>query len=65
MKIQFQRKTGDSYTGSCPARYLVTEAPGGYVIQGKKIDEETRTQLRDMGADEDAVWVPTDVIEGP
>ena len=63
MRIEFQWKTRESYTGNCPARYKVTEAPGGFVIQGKRIDEATRAQLRDLGADEDAVWVPADVID--
>lgn len=56
-------KDKDSYTGDCPAQY---KAPGGYVIQGKKIDQidpAIRAQLRDLGADEDAVWVPNNVIE--
>lgn len=61
MKITFMYKTGDSNTGNCPARYA---APGGYVIQGKKLDDETRAQLRDLGLDEDAVFVPSDVIDG-
>ena len=33
------------------------------MIQGKRLDAETRAQLRDLGADEDGVWVPADVIE--
>jgi hypothetical protein len=61
VKIVFQWKTGDSAGGNCPARY---KAPGGYVIQGRKIDAETREQLRDLGIDEDAVFVPADVIDG-
>ncbi len=61
MKIEFMWKTGDSNTGNCPARY---RAPGGYVIQGKRLDDETRAQLRDLGTDEDAVFVPDDVIDG-
>jgi hypothetical protein len=56
----FQMKTGGSNVGNCPARY---EAPGGYVIQGKKLDAETRAQLRDLGFDEDAVYVPADVVD--
>jgi hypothetical protein len=63
MRIEFQWKTDQSYTGNCPAQYKVIEAPGGYVIQGKQLDAETRAQLRDLGADEDAVWVPADVID--
>ena len=60
MQIEFQWKTSGSATGSCPAQY---KAPGGYVIQGKKIDAATRAQLRDLGTDEDAVFVPADVID--
>lgn len=60
MQIRFMWKTGDSNTGNCPALY---EAPGGYVVQGKKLDDHTRHHLRDFGADEDAVFVPSDVID--
>lgn len=61
MKITFQMKTEGSNVGNCPARYIAAE--GGYVIQGKKLDGPTRAQLRDLGFDEDAVWVPADVVE--
>jgi hypothetical protein len=64
MKIQFQWKTASSATGNCPARYKVTSAEGGYVIQGKRLTDEVRAQLRDLGNDEDGVWVPADVIDG-
>lgn len=60
MQIEFMWKTNGSATGNCPAQY---KAPGGYVIQGKKLDAATRAQLRDLGADEDAVFVPDDVID--
>lgn len=60
MKIRFMWKDDSSYTGNCPAMY---EAPGGYVVQGKKLDAETRAQLRDLGGDEDGVFVPANVIE--
>jgi hypothetical protein len=53
-------KTGGSNVGNCPAMY---RAEGGYVIQGKRLDTETRTQLRDLGTDEDGVFVPADVID--
>lgn len=65
MEIRFMWKTEDSGTGNCPARYEVTSAEGGYVIQGKMLDAAARGQLRDLGGDEDAVWVPADVIDGP
>lgn len=51
MDIEFQWKTAESNTANCPARY---RAPGGYVIQGRRLDAATRAQLRDLGADEDA-----------
>jgi hypothetical protein len=63
VEITFMWKDRDSNVGNCPAQYKVTEAPGGYIIQGKKVDAATRAQLRDLGADEDAVWVPDNVIE--
>lgn len=56
-------KTGGSNVGNCPARYKVTSAEGGYVIQGRKLSDADRAKLRDLGADEDGVWVPADVIE--
>jgi len=60
MQIKYLWKTSDSNTGNCPAMY---EAPGGYVVQGKTLDGETRAQLRDLGGDETAVFVPADVID--
>jgi hypothetical protein len=60
VEIRFMWKDQDSNVGDCPAIY---EAPGGYVIQGKFIDDETRAQLRDLGGDETAVFVPANVID--
>ncbi len=60
MKIRFMWKDGASNVGNCPAMY---EAPGGYVIQGKKLDAATRAQLRDLGGDEDGIFVPANVID--
>ena len=60
MKIRFMWKTSGSNVGNCPALY---EADGGYVAQGKKLDAGTRAQLRDLGGDEDAVFIPADVID--
>jgi hypothetical protein len=64
MKIEFMWKTASSYTNNCPARYKVTSSEGGYVIVGKRVPPEVRPQLRDVGPDEDALWVPDDVIDG-
>jgi len=60
MQIRFMWKTKDSAVENCPALY---EAPGGYVVQGKMLDAETRAALRQLGGDEDAVFVPADVID--
>ena len=65
MDLEFQWKTDTSNIENCPARYRVTSAEGGYVIQGKRLDERTRAQLRNLGQDETGVWVPADVIDGP
>jgi hypothetical protein len=60
VKIRFMWKDAGSNVGNCPAMY---EAPGGYVIQGKELDAATRAQLRDLGGDETAVFVPANVID--
>lgn len=60
MKIRFMWKDGNSNVQGCPALY---EAPGGYVVQGKKLDGETRAQLRQFAGDEDAVFVPANVLD--
>lgn len=60
MQIKFLWKADGSGGGGCPALY---EAPGGYVVQGKAIDEETRAMLRQLAGDEDAVFVPANVLE--
>jgi hypothetical protein len=60
MHIMFMWKTTGSGGGGCPALY---EAPGGYVVQGVRLDEATRAQLRQLADDEDAVFVPADVLD--
>lgn len=62
MKIEFIRKTQESTTGNCPAIYATED--GRYVIQGWKVDADTRAQLRDLALNEDAVVIPADVIAG-
>jgi hypothetical protein len=58
--LKFMWKDEGSNVGNCPAMY---EADGGYVIQGKLLGEATLAQLRDLGGDETAVFVPANVIE--
>ena len=60
MQIEFMWKTDGSAVENCPALY---KAPGGYVVQGKVLDAETRAALRQLGSDEDGVFVPADVID--
>jgi hypothetical protein len=62
MKLTFIRKTRESTTGNCPAAYLRED--GRYVIQGWKLSDNERAQLRDLGDDETAVAIPADVITG-
>ncbi|GIG62332.1 hypothetical protein Lfu02_67040 [Longispora fulva] len=63
MKLTFVRKWEDSGKTGCPALYEA-DRPGMYVVQGWKLDAETRAQLRDLACDEDAILVPADVIAG-
>lgn len=46
--------------GGCPALY---KTEGGYVVQGVKLDEATRAQLRQLADGEDAVFVPANVLD--
>ena len=49
-----------SNVGNCPALY---KAPGGYIVQGVKLSAEDRAKLRDLGSNEDGVFVPANVID--
>ena len=60
MQLEFMWKDSGSNVGNCPAMYRTDR---GYVIQGKLLDAETRAQLRDLSGDEDAVFVPANVID--
>jgi hypothetical protein len=62
MKLTFIRKTRESTTGNCPAIYQRED--GRYVIQGWRITNDERAQLRDLADNEDAIVVPADVIAG-
>ena len=64
MDIELQVKTGTCHDNSCPARYKVTSAEGGYVIVGKRLDAATRAKVRNVSGDEDALWVPPEIIDG-
>lgn len=59
MKLTYLWKDVHSATGGCPALY---ETDGGFVVQGVQLDAETRAQLRDLADNEDAVFVPANVL---
>lgn len=61
MKLTFLWKDPGSGTGGCPALY--DSDAGGYVVQGVRLDAETRAQLRQLADDEDAVFVPAAVLD--
>jgi hypothetical protein len=60
MNIEFLWKDRGSGGGGCPALY---RAPGGYVVQGVKLDAATRALLRQLADTEDAVFVPANVLD--
>jgi hypothetical protein len=60
MEIEFMWKDWSSGAGACPALY---RAPGGYVVQGKTLTPETRKMLRQLGGDEDAIFIPANVLD--
>ncbi len=58
--LEFLWKDGASNVTGCPALYRTED---GYVVQGIKLDPETRAQLRQLADDEDGVFVPSNVLE--
>lgn len=58
--LEFLWKDLDSGCGGCPALY---RTPDGYVVQGKRLDDRARAQLRDLAGDEDGVFVPANVLD--
>lgn len=53
-------KDANSGVTECPALY---ETEGGYVVQGVKLTAEERAQLLDFADSEDAVFVPSNVLD--
>lgn len=58
--LKFLWKDLSSGNGDCPALY---ETEGGYVVQGVKLTDTERAQLRDIADSEDAVFVPANVLD--
>jgi len=67
-EIDFWFGDSDSAGGNCPA---VCRVPGGAIVQGKKLDAATQAAVAratgergyGTGPDEDAVFVPQNVID--
>jgi hypothetical protein len=60
MDLTFMWKDSNSGAGGCPALYSTQD---GYVVQGVKLDDATRAALRDLADNEDAVFVPANVLD--
>ncbi len=60
MDLEFLWKDPGSNVNACPALY---RAEGGYVVQGVKVGDDARSQLRQLADDEDAVFVPAAVLD--
>jgi hypothetical protein len=58
--LKFLWKDDSSGERNCPALYA-TE--GGYVVQGVRLTNDERQQLRDLTETEDAVFVPANVLD--
>lgn len=57
---EFMWKDLGSGGGGCPALYRVD---GGYIVQGKNLDDATRAKLRQLADDETGVFVPANVLD--
>ncbi len=58
--LVFLWKDDGSGGGGCPALY---RTEGGYVVQGVRLDDRARAQLRQLADNEDAVYVPANVLD--
>ncbi len=58
--LTFLWKDVNSGGGGCPALYATD---GGYVVQGIKLDDDTRAALRQLADNEDGVFVPANVLD--
>jgi hypothetical protein len=58
--LTFLWKDQASVGGDCPALYA---ADGGYVVQGIKLTDDERAQVRNLADNEDVVFVPANVLD--
>jgi hypothetical protein len=59
-KLTFLWKDTASIGGDCPTLY---ETEGGYIVQGVKLTDNERAQLRNLADSEDGVFVPANVLD--
>lgn len=59
-ELTFLWKDHESGGGGCPALY---RTDGGYVVQGIKLSEAERAQLRQLADCEEGVFVPANVLD--
>ena len=68
LELQFLWKDVNSGGNGCPA---LIKAAGGYYVQGKTVDAETRAAIQavadanhaGLSADEDVIFVPDNVLD--
>lgn len=58
--LTFLWKDAASGAAGCPALY---RTDGGYVVQGVQLTQDERVQLRQLADNEDAVFVPSNVLD--
>jgi hypothetical protein len=58
--LEFMWKDLGSSGAGCPALY---RTEGGYVVQGVKLTDAERAQLRQLADNEDGVFVPANVLD--
>ncbi|GGJ84241.1 hypothetical protein GCM10010123_12370 [Pilimelia anulata] len=64
MSVEYLWKDGGSVDGGCPALYRADRAgAAGYIVQGRHLSTAERGALREVAADEDAVWVPANILD--
>ncbi len=62
MKLRRLAKDPRSNTGECPSVYVAEDDPTVMVVQGKRLDADTRAELHDVLDDETAVRISAETL---
>lgn len=62
LDLEFLWKDEESGQSGCPALYRTTDRTG-YIVQGVKLSDDDRAQLRNLADGEDGVYVPANVLD--